>query len=136
MAHFAKLDENNVVINVIVIDNSVLLDENNIESENKGILFCENQFGGSNWKQTSYNKNFRMNFAGIGMKYDEVLDAFIHQQPYPSWIFDASNGTWNPPKERISIWWEWSEEYQDWIPPQDWVAPENFDWKGWIDPRL
>jgi len=76
MAHFAELDENNVVIRVIVVANDELIDENGYESEAKGVAFCESLLGG-NWKQTSYNGNFRKNYAGIGHIYDATEDAFI-----------------------------------------------------------
>jgi hypothetical protein len=75
MAHFAELDENNVVKQVIVIDNNELLD-NGVESEAKGIEFCVNLFGGT-WIQTSYNANFRGIYAGIGMTYDPANDVFV-----------------------------------------------------------
>jgi hypothetical protein len=75
MAHFAELNENNVVTRVIVVHNNELLD-NGVESEAKGIAFCKSLFGGE-WVQTSYNSNFRENFAGIGYTYDQELDAFI-----------------------------------------------------------
>jgi hypothetical protein len=76
MAHFAELDDNNIVTNVIVVHNNELLDENGIESEWKGIEFCIQHFGGR-WVQTSYNANFRGKYAGIGFTYDETLDEFI-----------------------------------------------------------
>jgi len=75
MAHFAELDENNKVIQVIVVHNNELIDENNQESESKGIAFCQSLFGGT-WVQTSYNQNFRKNYAGIGFIYDPELDQF------------------------------------------------------------
>jgi hypothetical protein len=75
MAHFAELDEINVVKQVIVVDNNELLD-NGVESETKGIEFCVNLFGGT-WIQTSYNSNFRGTYAGIGMIYDPVADVFV-----------------------------------------------------------
>jgi hypothetical protein len=75
MAHFAELDETNTVKQVIVVHNNELLDENGIESEQKGIDFCVNLFGGK-WIQTSYNSNFRGRYAGIGMIYDPVNDEF------------------------------------------------------------
>ena len=75
MAHFAELDENNKVIQVIVVHNNELIDENGQESEVKGILFCQSLFGG-NWVQTSYNQNFRKNYAGIGFTYNSELDEF------------------------------------------------------------
>lgn len=76
MAHFAQLDENNVVMQVIVVNNAELLDADGQESEAKGAAFCQSLFGGT-WKQTSYNANFRGKYAGIGDKYDSVLDEFI-----------------------------------------------------------
>lgn len=76
MAHFAELDNDNLVQRVIVVHNNELLDENGIESEQKGIDFCVNLFGGR-WIQTSYNATFRGIYAGIGHTYDEVLDVFV-----------------------------------------------------------
>jgi hypothetical protein len=78
MAHFAQLNENNIVTQVIVVNNDELL-ENGIESEAKGIAFCQSLFGG-NWIQTSYNLNFRGKYAGIGMIYDPVEDVFKSQE--------------------------------------------------------
>ena len=75
MAHFAELDENNVVTRVIVVHNNELLIDG-VESEQKGIDFCVNLFGGR-WIQTSYNSNFRGVYAGIGHTYDEALDVFV-----------------------------------------------------------
>ena len=74
MAHFAKLDENNIVIQVIVVANEELLD-NGVESETKGVAFCQSLLGGT-WVQTSYNNNMRRTFAGIGMIYDPEVDEF------------------------------------------------------------
>lgn len=80
MAHFAQLDENNVVIQVIVVNNDDILDENGNESEQKGIEFCQNILGpNTTLKQTSYNGNFRGHFAGIGMTYDPVNDKFVSE---------------------------------------------------------
>ncbi len=78
MAHFAKLDENNKVIEVIVVSNDDILDENGDESEEVGIKFCRMIQGeNTNWKQTSYNGNIRGRYAGIGMYYDETIDEFV-----------------------------------------------------------
>ena len=90
MAHFAKLDENNKVIEVIVIHNNELLD-NGIESEAKGIEFCKSLFGG-NWIQTSYNANFRDKFAGIGDYYDEANDVFVAPVLHDPEHTDISSG--------------------------------------------
>lgn len=91
MAHFAQLDENNLVTQVIVIHNNELLDENGNETEAKGIAFCQSLFGpNGRWVQTSYNNNFRKRYAGNGFTYDAQRDAFIPPSPYPSWVLDET----------------------------------------------
>ena len=96
MAHFAQLDENNVVLQVIVVNNDELL-ENGVENEAKGIAFCQSLFGANTqWVQTSYNGNIRKNYAGIGYTYRADIDAFVAPQPYPSWVLDA-NAQWRAP---------------------------------------
>ena len=128
MAHFAKINDNNVVEQVVVVNNEVLLN-NGAESEQKGIDFLKSLYGqDTNWKQTSYNGNFRQNFAGVGGTYDPVNDAFILPKPYPSWIlvnfkwespiaypitFNQNLGT-NSDGEQISDKYEWNEEIQNW----------------------
>ena len=93
MAHFAELDENNIVKQVIVVHNDDLLD-NGVESEAKGIAFCQSLFGG-NWIQTSFNGTIRFNFAGIGYSYDESRNAFIPPMPLEgNWTLDASTYRW------------------------------------------
>jgi hypothetical protein len=87
MAHFAELDETNIVKQVIVVHNNELLDDNSNESEQKGIDFCTNLLGGT-WVQTSYNETIRKNYAVIGFTYDPIRDAFIPPQLYPSWILN------------------------------------------------
>ena len=87
MAHFAELDENNIVTQVIVVHNNELLVDG-VETETKGVDFLESLFGHRSWKQTSYNGNMRHNYAGIGFTYDAERDAFIAPQPYPSWSLD------------------------------------------------
>lgn len=96
MAHFAQLDENNVVTQVIVIDNNECLDADGKESEIVGIGFCSKLFGG-NWKQTSYNKKIRKNYAVVGFVYNKELDAFIPPKPYPSWSLNETTCRWEPP---------------------------------------
>lgn len=77
MAHFAQLDENNQVINVIVISNDVVQNLGFPESESLGVQFCKSIFGNDTvWKQTSYNDNFRKKYAAIGDIYNETLDVF------------------------------------------------------------
>ena len=101
MAHFAKLDENNVVTEVIVVHNNELLD-NGVESEAKGIAFCQNIYGGI-WKQTSYNGNIRKNYAGIGYTYDVQRDAFIPPRPSADATLDEVTCQWIVPAIELSL---------------------------------
>jgi hypothetical protein len=78
MAHFARLEGSTVTEVIVVHNNELLVD--GVESEAKGIEFCQSLFGGE-WIQTSYNGVFRKNFAGVGMAYDSVRDAFIAPKP-------------------------------------------------------
>jgi hypothetical protein len=96
MAHFAQLDDDNVVLQVIVVHNNDCLDENGNESEAVGVAFCQSLLG-SNWKQTSYNGNMRKNYAGIGYTYDTGRDAFIAPTPFPSWVLDETTCQWSAP---------------------------------------
>jgi hypothetical protein len=95
MAHYAQLDANNVVTQVVVIDNRDTADANGVEKEHIGAAFCERLFGGT-WKQTSYNGNIRKNYAGIGYTYRSDIDAFVAPKPFPSWILNA-NAQWEAP---------------------------------------
>ena len=97
MAHFAKLDENNVVTQVIVVDNKDITDPHTgQEDESLGIAFCKKLLGG-NWKQTSYNGNMRTRYAGIGYSYNAGLDAFVPPQPHASWVLDNATANWESP---------------------------------------
>lgn len=139
MAHFAKLDENNVVTEVIVVSNVELNDLPFPESEPIGVQFCKLLYGPlTNWKQTSYNGNFRKQFAGIGGTYSEVGDVFVLSKPvrFPSWVLN-SNYDWVPPiprpNDNVYIWNEstvsWDvvpQPYPSWTAqgdPLKWVPP-------------
>ena len=87
MAHFAELDNDNVVKRVIVVSNDI---------ESYGEDWCKTVYGGD-WKQTSYNNNIRKNYAGIGYTYDAAKDAFIPPQPFPSWTLNKTTYLWEPP---------------------------------------
>jgi len=117
MAHFAKLDDNNLVITVHRVHNNELLDENGNESEAKGIAFLVAWSGGyTNWKQTSYNGNFRKNYAGTGYTYDQQRDAFIAPKPYPSWILDEATCQWQPPVAKPTDGIHtWDEATTSWV---------------------
>lgn len=96
MAHFAQLDENNTVTQVIVVANEELLLDG-VENETKGILFCKSLFGeDTRWVQTSYNGTIRKNYAGIGYTFDPVNDWFFAPQPFESWTLDA-DAKWQAP---------------------------------------
>jgi len=123
MAHFAELNNNNIVLQVIVVNNSDILDENGIESEEVGKAFCESLLGGR-WIQTSYNATFRKNYAGIGFEYSEEYDGFIPPKPeqYASWILDTDSCRWVPPVPYPSedaldgrTRWRWDEQTLSWI---------------------
>jgi hypothetical protein len=108
MAHFAKI-ENNIVTQVIVIDN---------QFEQQGQSWINNTLGlEGEWMQTSYNDNFRGNFAGNGYTYDRENDVFISPQPYPSWVLDE-NWKWQPPTsipDTTRPGWVWHEEALQWF---------------------
>ena len=115
MAHFAELDENNVVKRVIVVDNKDTADANGNEVESIGVAFCQKLLGG-NWKQTSYNGKVRKNYAGIGYAYRADIDAFVAPQPFPSWALDA-NAQWQAPvpMPEDGQMYSWDEEAGNWI---------------------
>lgn len=118
MAHFAKLDNHNIVIDVNVVNNSDCDDLPFPESEPIGIEFLTQWSGGyTNWKQTSYNSNFRKNYAGIGFIYDDVLDAFIPPKPYPSWLLNTNTCNWQAPVPCPTNGknYYWDEETQSWV---------------------
>ena len=95
MAHYAKLNSENIVEAVIVIGNT---DEmiDGVESESAGVAFCQQLTGHQHWKKTSYNGKIRKRYAGVGYLYREDLDAFIAPQPFPSWTLDL-DADWQPP---------------------------------------
>ena len=106
MAHFAKLDSNNIVEQVIVVNNDDIQDNTGTEIESIGVAFCQKLLGAStNWKQTSYNSNVRGNYAGIGHTYMTGVrtlgvastDIFIDPQPYASWTVGINTAQWYPP---------------------------------------
>ena len=98
MAHFAKLDSDNKVIHVSVVDNWNITDGSGHETESIGVAYLKSIHGAdTNWKQTSYNGNLRKNYAGIGMTYDAGRDAFISPKPYPSWVLNETTCRYEAP---------------------------------------
>jgi hypothetical protein len=121
MAHFAKIGLNGKVIEVLSVANEVLHDANGIEQEAIGIDFLTKLTGYPVWVQTSFNKNFRKNCAGIGYTYDEDRDAFIPKKPYQSWILNEDTCLWESPIPKpnrdgleVNQYWDWNETNQSW----------------------
>jgi len=121
MAHFAKINSDNIVEQVVVINNEELLDENKEEKEQKGIDFLKNLYSSEknySWIQTSYNNSFRKNYARIGWIYDTERDAFVQPKPkFESWIFNEETCIWDSPvplpdDDKI---YKWDEEKLNWI---------------------
>lgn len=134
MAHFAQLDENNIVISVVVINNEDCVDADGNESESVGVNFCKSLFGADTiWKQTSYNSNIRKNFAVIGATYDISRDAFISPQPYASWTLDDTTCLWESPISKPTLtqaqidagsYYTWDEAAYNLDNTQGWVLVE------------
>lgn len=119
MAHFAQLDDDNNVLLVVVISNN---DVDNLpfpQSEPVGIAFCQSLYGADTlWRQTSYNGNFRRQFAGVGGFYYPPINVFVGPSPFPSWTFRAADATWQPPVPMPSV-------------PQNYIAVWNEDYLEW-----
>jgi len=123
MANFAKIGLNNKVIEVLSVHNNELLDSNGVEQEFNGIDFLTKLTGWSIWVQTSYNNNFRKNYASIGYIYDEDRDAFIAPKPYASWILNETTCRWEAPVARPELteeqtdnnnYYVWNETNLNW----------------------
>ena len=111
MAHYAFLDENNIVTDVITgIDETELIEGLDTEAWYKN-------FRGQVCKRTSYNNNIRKNYAGIGYTYDEERDAFIPLKPYPSWILNEDTCQWEPPTTYPDndLIYRWNEDSTSWV---------------------
>lgn len=121
MAHFAQLDEGNVVLQVIVVSNDVINNEPFPQSEATGVAFCQSLYGAdTKWAQTSYNASFRYNYAGIGYTFDatpEPNGAFIPPKPYPSWLLNTTTFQWQAPVPypNDGNTYQWDEATQSWV---------------------
>jgi hypothetical protein len=116
MAHFAQLDDNNVVLAIHVVNNDVIT-VNGSESEEVGITFLTNLFPNTNWKQTSYNGTFRKNYAAIDDIYDENRDAFISPKPFASWLLNENTCQWEAPTPQPNDgkYYFWNEDKLKWV---------------------
>ena len=118
MAHFAELDDNNIVLRVVVIGNKDTADASGVEKEHIGAAFCERLFGGR-WVQTSYNGNIRKNYAGIGYTYRHDLNAFVPPKPFNSWVLN-DKAQWEAPVPMPEAGespkrYSWDEETVSWV---------------------
>ena len=135
MAHFAELNSSNEVLRVIVISNDDV-DANggdlHVDAETFVASIVPHSTGGSAWKQTSYNNNFRKQYAGIGYSYDSSKNKFIAPQPYASWSLDSSDD-WKAPVTYPSVTEidsnlvliVWDEDNQKWLGTID---STNYEW--------
>ena len=116
MAHFAEIGLNNIVLQVIVVNNSECLDQFGNESETIGAKFCHDLFGGV-WIQTSFNGTIRKNYAGIGYTYDSTRDAFIPPKPFASWVLNETTCLWDAPTQMPidDKRYSWNEEQLAWV---------------------
>lgn len=155
MAHFAKLNDNNVVIQMEVVADTDTQNENGDEVESVGVAFLTNVHGYTNWKKYSRNtsegkyynvdsegnwtsegdqsKAFRKNAAAIGYTYDSGRDAFIPPKPHDSWTLNEATCTWDPPlaypTETSNRWIEWDEANRRWLSNnKDEWNPETSSW--------
>lgn len=118
MAHFAQLDENNVVTQVIVVSNEVIGNLLYPESEPIGIEFCRGLLGADTvWRQTSYNNNFRTRYAAVGGVYDSVKDVFIDPKLFPSWVLNENTTEWEAPVPYPDDgnFYSWDESALSWV---------------------
>ena len=134
MAHFAELDNNNVVTRVVVVGNDVETAAGPLGSNDMhvdGETWCVNFFKGGNWKQTSYNNNFRKQYCGKGYTFDSAKNKFLSPQPYNSWALDG-NDDWQAPvtyptdttEKQIS----WDEDNTRWTAYDSEESPNSFNW--------
>jgi hypothetical protein len=134
MAHYAQLDENNIVTQVIVVSNDDCTDANGNEVESIGVAFCQKLLGAeTNWKQTSYNNSIRVRYAGIGYSYNAELDAFIAPKPFASWVLNEETADWVSPvgaapalteaEVTALSYYTWDEENGEW----DLTTPEGYN---------
>jgi hypothetical protein len=125
MAHFAQIDKNGVVSNVVVVDNTVISDAAGVEHEQLGIDFCKDLFGAdTNWVQTHYSGSKRGNYAGVGFKYDPAHNAFIPPQPFPSWTLETETFQWEAPVSMPADgkMYIWDEPTTSWVEMKDVAA--------------
>jgi hypothetical protein len=118
MAHFAKLGTGNIVERIEVVSNDIAT------TEQAGVDFINKLYNTRDvWKQTSYNNNFRKNYAGIGFQYDQQRDAFIPKKPFNSWVLNETTCRWEAPVAKPTLtqeqidnnnYYNWNETIKNW----------------------
>ena len=137
MAHFAEVIDG-IVDRVLVISNDDITDENGDEQESLGVAFCDRLYNGGTWVQTSYNNNFKKQYAGKGYSYDADKDKFIIPQPYPSWSLDE-NDDWKAPSypdDFLDKFYIWDEDNTSWLEEEQMTDGEvDVAIQEWVDER-
>ena len=134
MAHFAELDGNNVVKRVVVVGNDVSTTDGPLGTNDMhvdGETWCVNFFKGGNWKQTSYNHNFRKQYCGKGYTFDAAKNKFISPQPFDSWALDGNDDWQAPvtfPTDTTDKNTRWDEAGQKWTATDNSDPVNNFNW--------
>lgn len=124
MAHYARVNSENIVTYVTPVDNDLIIDENGLENDDLALNHLYSTIPDSindRWIKTSYNNNIRYHYAGIGYSYNEQLDAFVRPKPFDSWLFNEEICDWEAPIPKPEINPEnpeyiWDEELLNWIP--------------------
>lgn len=117
MAHYAFIDDNNIVVGVIVgrDENEFDIDWEDYYGSVRGLRCLRTSYNTYGNKHSSNGTPFRKNYAGIGFTYDEARDAFIPPKPFPSWTLDEDSCTWLPPKPQTDPFTQWDESKGDWV---------------------
>lgn len=124
MAHYARINSENIVTYVTPIPNEMITDENGVEHEHRALAHLYSTIPDSvndRWIQTSYNNNFRVRYAGLGYTWNEELNAFIPPKPFDSWILNEDTADWEAPvpmPETVEDGprYMWDEELGNWKP--------------------
>jgi len=118
MAHFARVNENWIVEEVIVVSNDVIKDSLGVECDWLGEQFCQSLYGAyTKWIQTSYTERIYKNYAGVGYTFDPYRNAFIPPKPYESWLLNEDTCRWDPPVPYPTDGklYVWDEEAIEWV---------------------
>ena len=150
MAHFARLDKDNTVVDILKVDNELILDDNGVEQESIGIQKLQVGNPGGTFVKTSYNTEanehraggtpFRKNYPAVGYTYDPVRDAFYAPQPFESWTLNEDKCIWECPlphpeqDEENPIPYYWKDDTQEWVDYEYYSEPYSYEhiYPSWI----